>query len=385
MRISGHIDRTTVEMIEGWFLDRDDISHKFHLEVHAGGALLGYCVADQYRDDLEKAGIGDGYCAFRFVPPPAISEEDLKSVKLKVRESDLVYLPPTEGIGVEKAATGASPAGGLWIDRPDWIDRLAEKVRREQITPELSIALFEFLRDGCYIIREAVAPDLVAKLNKEIETYWKNPPPGLTMETLEPDGQIRRIAPDIRYRAGRSKLLDLFTISALAREATAAKKIGEFLTAIFADTPKAFQSLYYYNGSEQAIQKDTAYVTVDSNPRALVTTWLALEDVTPGAGELEYYAGSHRAPAADAEKYGHVKSSFLAKAGDVLIWHADLVHGDAPIAKPGATRKSLVTRFTAAGEEPFDRRHANFKQRADEGFVFVSQYSDIEESASEKV
>lgn len=77
---------------------------------------------------------------------------------------------------------------------------------------------------------------------------------------------------------------------------TAAPKVKEFLSAIFDDTPKAFQGLYFHTGSQQAIHKDSAYVKVDTNPMHLTASWLALQDIEAGTGELEYYVGSHRAP-----------------------------------------------------------------------------------------
>ena len=75
-----------------------------------------------------------------------------------------------------------------------------------------------------------------------------------------------------------------------------APKVMEFLSAVFEDKPKAFQSLYFWKGSEQPIHKDTAYVKVDNEPMQLTASWLALEDVHANTGELEYYIGSHRAP-----------------------------------------------------------------------------------------
>jgi ectoine hydroxylase-related dioxygenase (phytanoyl-CoA dioxygenase family) len=229
----------------------------------------------------------------------------------------------------------------------------------------------------------------------------------LLIETFEPDGEMRYTTPDIRYRDGRTKLLDVYAFSAVAREATAAPQVVEFLTAIFADKPQAFQGLHFWNGSQQAMHKDTAYVKVDTNPMHLAATWLALEDVETGTGELEYYVGCHRAPDFlfggnskwmeshteehdsflqslhdDAGRYGQKRTSFLAKAGDVLIWHADLAHGGAPITKPGRTRRSLVTHFTSAGDEPFYRRSSRRRQAELQGCVFTSAYYDVPATAS---
>jgi ectoine hydroxylase len=44
---------------------------------------------------------------------------------------------------------------------------------------------------------------------------------------------------------------------------------------------------------------------------------------------------------------GYEKKEFLAKKGDVFIWHANLVHGGAPIINKASTRKSMVIHYYA--------------------------------------
>lgn len=38
---------------------------------------------------------------------------------------------------------------------------------------------------------------------------------------------------------------------------------------------------------------------------------------------------------------------FGARAGDALIWHANLIHGGLPIGEAGATRRSMVCHYYA--------------------------------------
>jgi ectoine hydroxylase-related dioxygenase (phytanoyl-CoA dioxygenase family) len=115
-------------------------------------------------------------------------------------------------------------------------------------------------------------------------------------------------------------------------------------------------------------------------PLQFAATWIAVEDVEAGTGELEYFVESHRelpeflydgthknvreaqrmgvgdnivteeierhlhAIQRDAEERNLTKERFLARRGDVLVWHADLAHGDAPTSSR-KTRKSLVTHY----------------------------------------
>jgi ectoine hydroxylase-related dioxygenase (phytanoyl-CoA dioxygenase family) len=47
----------------------------------------------------------------------------------------------------------------------------------------------------------------------------------------------------------------------------------------------------------------------------------------------------------------HPPHSFLAKKGDVLLWHGMLLHGGAPVLRRGTSRKSLVLHYTVRGAD----------------------------------
>lgn len=407
MQILGSVDRCDEAFIEGWVTVAGQPDIKLGLEFRLGDEVVGRCVANVLRKDLKDAGIGDGECAFSFDTPVFVPKSELKRIAVHIEGSNVALqrrdVKPEEAIGGVVRET-VSRFGGLWIDRHDWLDRLGVKFRNGEISDEMSVAIFRFVRDGYLVIPSAVPADVVDRLNADIEKVWKNPPNGLLVETFEPDGKMRNTKPDVALRAGRTKMLDLYAYSKAAREAIASPKTMAFLSAIFEDKPKAFQGLTFWNGSQQAIHKDTAYVKIDSNPMHLAATWLALEDVQPGTGELEYYVGSHRAPDfmfgglskwmesytgdhprfleslhADAKAFGQKRSAFLGKKGDVLVWHADLAHGGSPIKTPVQTRRSLVTHFTPAADEPFYRRHSEYQQSETNGCCFISQYARINE------
>ncbi len=411
LEIAGHIDRADDQMVEGWIHCRATPGHRFVLQVFAGSKLLGETAADQFRQDLQDAGLGDGHCAFSFRLPGLVPRDMLRDIRLRVVNSKVFLLPEadTNHGTLEEADAAPPPAAemrsrpeGLWIDRPDWLDRMADKHRRGELSGEMSTSIFRFVRDGYLVIRNAVPTATVAALNEEIERTWQNPPEGLLMETFEPDDQQHLCPPDIRHREGRTKLLDMYAHSATARRVIASPTVVAFLAAIFDDTPKAFQGLTLWNGLQQTMQKDSAFVQIEQNPRAFAAAWVALEDVKPGTGELEYYIGSHLSPdflfggvskwmegfAADqarfaqslhddAVTYGQTKGSFLAKRGDVLLWHADLAHADAAITKTQASRRSMLTHFTPARENPIYYRRAR-RQESNAGIcVFASQHADI--------
>lgn len=290
--------------------------------------------------------------------------------------------------------------GGMWIDYPDWEERLAEKMAAGAISESVASLIRTFVADGYVVIPQAVSAEVVADLNARIAGVWQGAYPDHKIEIYGEQVSVVNVAPE--YYDRPHKLLDSYAFIAAAQQAAAAPAVAEFMTAVFEDRPKAFQQLTFEWGSQQAIHKDTAYVKIDGNPMSMVASWLALEDIREGTGELEYYVGSHKSPDyifgslskwmeaapqehddflaalhADAETYGYPRSSFLPKAGDVLIWHADLAHGGSKVTHPGVTRRSLVTHFTAARNAPFYSRWSRLRTNECNGVEFVSSYSDV--------
>jgi hypothetical protein len=416
--IIGHIDRCDRERLEGWVFSPAEPERRFTMQIYIGDLLLGETVADRVRPDLAAAGYGSGRCAFSYQMPHFLPKGALNKIRLRVNDSVAWILPDQNtSRGAESEPEEDAPAaiqepapaqqfvsrfGGLWIDRVDWIDRLSAKHRKGEINDDMSLAIFRFVRDGHIVLRNAVPPPIVNALNEAIDRAWSNPPAGLMIETFEPDGAMRIIPPDIALRQGRTKLMDFYAFSNAARRAVTAPAVVAFLSAIFEEIPKAFQSLTLWNGNAQSMHKDAAYVQIEPNPLAMAATWLALEDVRPGTGEPEFFTGSHRAPEFlfggmskwlegfgaeherflqslndDAQKYGHVRGSFLAKKGDVLIWHADLAHSDAQVTRAGTTRRSMVTYFTPAAQQPVYRRRSKHAELTSPSCVFVSSFADV--------
>ena len=153
-------------------------------------------------------------------------------------------------------------------------------------------------------------------------------------------------------------------------------EILELLRCCYGREPFAFQTLNFPVGSNQAIHSDATHF--NSDPAGFMAgVWVALEDVDEDAGPLVYCSGSHRLPyvgAADLglsadevhseehpqrlfEPYwqeqlqqgGFETTTFRAKRGDVLIWHANLLHGGAPVIDHQLSRWSQVSHYLFEG------------------------------------
>ena len=150
----------------------------------------------------------------------------------------------------------------------------------------------------------------------------------------------------------------------------------EILTLLLGKTAILFQSINFYTGSQQKTHSDSIHMT--TYPLGgLLAIWVALEDIHEGSGPLHYYPGSHILPyylnsdydnegnalfigdktyaeyekmiGRKKEELGLKKEVFLAKKGDVFIWHANLLHGGEPHTDPSKTRRSMVFHYFSEG------------------------------------
>lgn len=153
----------------------------------------------------------------------------------------------------------------------------------------------------------------------------------------------------------------------------------EFLENYFKDTPCACQTLTYVNGSEQNAHQDSIHLTPYPNG-FMCGVWCALEDVQENSGELFVYPGSHRSGSVRAtplglhkvvdndyshyvafdraisdliEKEGYERLVYRPKAGQILVWHENTIHGGSPRIDHERTRLSVVSHYFARGSIGF--------------------------------
>jgi len=71
-KLRGFIDRITPQVIEGWVQNVDRPGAPVCLDILVGGRLIGQVLANRYRGDLERSGIGNGHHSFAFAPPDGL-------------------------------------------------------------------------------------------------------------------------------------------------------------------------------------------------------------------------------------------------------------------------------------------------------------------------
>lgn len=163
-------------------------------------------------------------------------------------------------------------------------------------------------------------------------------------------------------------------ISPVIKNVTYTPQLINILNFLLDKEVVPFQTLNFVKGSNQRAHSDSIHMT--TYPLGyLVAVWIALEDTNEKNGPLFYYRGSHKLPyllnndfndtsttlklgRKDYKNYEDVveeiiqknhleKEVFLAKKGDVFIWHANLIHGGSPTIDHSLTRKSMVIHYFA--------------------------------------
>jgi ectoine hydroxylase-related dioxygenase (phytanoyl-CoA dioxygenase family) len=235
-------------------------------------------------------------------------------------------------------------------------------------------------RDGYAVLERAVPHDAIDALNAEIAEFRRT-----CKETKDEYGYGQRIG---LFHASNARSLDV------ARN----ERVRSFLEWALDDEPLLYGSLTFEAGTEQAAHVDSIFFFT-APPFAMAGCWTALEDVHPDAGPLFYYPGSQLWPfdrgedvlrrypdladgvrrlreAKDANGLAKIAGALgncwtsmlnekitrakcepvpaLVKKGDVVVWHARLVHGGLPRRDRSLSRKSMVTHYIGRNALMFD-------------------------------
>ncbi len=246
--------------------------------------------------------------------------------------------------------------GAARLDRPDGLAELEADHRFTALAPELRDGLRSWPENGYLEAKGFFDPETVAELNSDVDR-------------LSGSGSIRE-----HVRAPR--FMNIHSQSAAAARIAKDPRLLELLELILGRSAQLFQTISFVRGSQQAAHSDAFHMMTEP-PGFLVGAWIALEDVEDGSGPVFYLPGSHRLPYVMSEdldlpsagpllvpdkgpayvrRIGEVAEGagieprrFTAKAGDLLLWHHNLLHGGSAIERPGSTRRSLVGHYFAEG------------------------------------
>jgi ectoine hydroxylase-related dioxygenase (phytanoyl-CoA dioxygenase family) len=244
---------------------------------------------------------------------------------------------------------------GLWIDEPDSREQLAERAGGDAMLERVGHDLIEV---GFTILPGLQDQSLIAAARADYDRYLR---------------EHEQDAAEHRDEAGRQHRLTNFHVySPAAMRLAKNETVMRVLDFVFGREAAVYTSLTFQYSTMQALHRDAPYFHTFPAGQ-FIGVWTALEDIHPDAGPLSYVAGSHRFAInqralysdalsrtgdpkrahhealaeyqrliiEEAEKTGPRTYAVLA-AGDVAMWHPQLVHGGSPSRSPELTRHSMV-------------------------------------------
>lgn len=243
-----------------------------------------------------------------------------------------------------------------WLDKPEAKELLANHPQTKTFHPSIQNQFHQWIDKGYIILENYFSKKQIDETYAEVEMLFKQ--------------QI------IEYNYTGGRIMDAFRQSAKVNAMMRDKELLRLISFLLGKETDLFQTINFFEGSEQNPHSD--FIHMSTEPKGyLVGVWVALEDIDTDAGPVYYYPGSHRLPYVFNEDFETGNTAlwlgennytnyeikiqeliklhklqpveFTAKKGDVLIWHANLIHGGKKINRKGATRKSLVGHYFSKG------------------------------------
>lgn len=253
-----------------------------------------------------------------------------------------------------------------WIDRPDALAVLDQKVASKAIAPDQAEICRGLIVDGYYIAKNLIPTDV-------LDTVWQSYEQAL-------ENKLVSVKPEIHGEGDRfpGRLLDPHLKIPEVASLLWHPELIRITDLLFGRRTIPFQTIIGHKSSQQLPHSDAIHMT--TYPLGfLAAAWVAFEDVHPDSGPLVYYPKSHRLLpyllSADVgigmmefkertsiynEQYekrvkAHLDTlglsplEFCGKKGDVLLWHANLVHAGSRRKDLRRSRKALVCHYFAEG------------------------------------
>jgi hypothetical protein len=253
-----------------------------------------------------------------------------------------------------------------WLDRPDALERIAEKLKLGAITEQEAGQCRSWSRDG-YIILPKLIDD------QTLDIIWSSYEKAVTTGRIRLDPE-----PAGEGDPYPGRFLNPHKKSGSFCRILKHAELLHWIRLLMEREPKPLQTIASHKGSQQGIHSDSIHMT--TYPLGYLTAaWIAFEDIHPDSGPLVYYPGSHKLPYVFSKDVGlgdfdlkregyapyHQKYEpymqdviakqnlephyFHARKGDTLIWHANLLHGGSARGNLEYSRRSVVCHFFVKG------------------------------------
>ena len=252
-------------------------------------------------------------------------------------------------------------------------------------SPLSAARMAEWERNGFLILRGLMTPGEIRTIRAAVDDEWARRD-GNDHEIDVLSGPhawstFRMAEAPHDARGEVYKLNNLFARRGDIRRIALSPKLAPVLGQLLDGEPMICNSLNFERGSQQAFHIDTWYMPPPVDGRMVVAS-ICVDDVDEDNGPVVYYPGSHRIPPhrfsdgrlneipaempqcrayleREIAARGLREEEFRGRGGDVLLWHAQLLHGGRPIRDTSRTRASLVVHYWRAGDLPAEAVRAD--------------------------
>ncbi len=263
-----------------------------------------------------------------------------------------------------EAFPDAPPAA--WLDAPDAEAEIDRRVASGALSEESARIARTYATEGYAVLEGFFEPARLDAVWAAYEAALADGRVAVPLEPIAPEDTLpgRALNPHFAVPEIAAMLHDPALVAVVAM--------------LFDARVRPFQTIIGHKGSQQREHSDSIHMT--TYPLGyLAGAWIAFEEIHPESGPLVYYPRSHRLPYLFShdvgisvqdfqvsgyhsyhERYepalaemlareGFEARSFQARKGDVLLWHANVVHAGSPRRDPRLSRKALVCHYFADG------------------------------------
>ncbi|MBU1347605.1 MAG: phytanoyl-CoA dioxygenase family protein [Alphaproteobacteria bacterium] len=227
---------------------------------------------------------------------------------------------------------------------------------------------------GYLHLKRSVSRKAIERVKAAVNWHWAHPtdnPHHVDVLTGRYAGRCFQMseAPE-GLRGEAYKLNNLFLHDERIRSVALSPYLQRVVKSLLRGEPMICNSLNFERGSQQEAHIDSWYMAPPAED-GMVAASISLDPVDDDNGPIFFYPGSHKITPyrfsdgrlnmkedefdqcrayldTEISKRGLKPVRFSGEAGDVFIWHGQLIHGGSKIEDFGRTRNSLVVHYWRA-------------------------------------